>query len=112
MRMRAEKQDARTKLKPRSNIAPKNVNAHYRLARLYRSMGMTAQAKVEFDKASSLNKTEDDRLLKIMSTIPAGKDSSAGTEAVAGEVRRFERSPTSLHHRNSCSQKQIALSKK
>jgi hypothetical protein len=43
-------------------------------------MGMTAEAKVEFDKASSLNKVEDDRLLKIMSTIPAGKDSSAGTK--------------------------------
>ena len=41
-------------------------------------MGMTAEAKVEFDRANSLNKAEDDRLLKIMSTIPTGKNSSAG----------------------------------
>jgi hypothetical protein len=40
---------------------------------------MTTEAKLEFEKASSLNKAEDDRLLKIMSTIPAGKDSSSGT---------------------------------
>ena len=37
-------------------------------------MGMTAEAKVEFDKASSLNKAEDDRLLKVMSAIPTRKD--------------------------------------
>ena len=74
------KQDARTEFETAVKIAPTNVNAHYRLARLYRSMGMTAEAKVEFDKASSLNKAEDDRLLKIMSTIPAGKESSSGTK--------------------------------
>ena len=67
------KQDATTEFETAIKIAPTNVNAHYRLARLYRSMGMTAEAKAEFDKASSLNKAEDDRLLKVMSTIPAGK---------------------------------------
>jgi len=53
-------------------INPRDVNAHYRLARLYRSMGKTAEAKAEFDKAGSLNKAEDERLLKVMSTIPSG----------------------------------------
>ena len=33
-------------------------------------MGKAAEAKAEFDKASSLNKAEDERLLKVMSTIP------------------------------------------
>ena len=47
------------------------MNAHWRLGRLYRSMGMTVEAKAEFDKANSLNKAEDERLLKIMSTIPS-----------------------------------------
>ncbi|WP_348262269.1 tetratricopeptide repeat protein [Telmatobacter sp. DSM 110680] len=70
------KQDAKAEFETAVKLAPKNVNAHYRLARLYRSMGMTSQAKVEFDKASGLNKAEDDRLLKIMSTIPGGKDAS------------------------------------
>ena len=36
-------------------------------------MGRSAEAKAEFDKASSLNKAEDDRLLKVMSTIPGGE---------------------------------------
>ena len=75
-----QKEAARTQLETAIKLSPTNVNAHYRLARLYRSMGMTAEAKVEFDKASSLNKAEDDRLLKVMSTIPGGKDSSAGTK--------------------------------
>ena len=37
-------------------------------------MGKTAEAKAEFDKASSLNKAEDERLLKVMSTIPGRKE--------------------------------------
>ena len=74
-----QKEAARTQLETAIKLSPTNVNAHYRLARLYRSMGLTAQARVEFDKARGLNKAEDDRLLKIMSTIPAAKDSSAGT---------------------------------
>lgn len=73
------KEDARAQFETAIKLSPKNVNAHYRLARLYRSMGKTAEAKLEFDKASSLNKAEDEHLLKVMSTIPAGKDSSAGT---------------------------------
>jgi hypothetical protein len=36
-------------------------------------MGKAADAKAEFDKASSLNKAEDERLLKVMSTIPSDK---------------------------------------
>jgi tetratricopeptide (TPR) repeat protein len=54
-------------------INPRDVNAHYRLARLYRSMGKTAEAKAEFDQAGSLNKAEDERLLKVMSTIPSAQ---------------------------------------
>jgi len=75
-----QKQNAKNELEAAVKLAPKNVSAHYRLARLYRSMGMTAQAKVEFDKASSLNKAEDDRLLKVMSTLPAGKDAGAAKQ--------------------------------
>jgi tetratricopeptide (TPR) repeat protein len=67
------KEDARTQFETAIKLSPKNVNAHYRLARLYRSMGMTARAKEEFDKAGSLNKAEDERLLKVMSTLPASK---------------------------------------
>ncbi len=44
-------------------------------------MGQTAEAKAEFDKAGSLNKAEDERLLKIMSKIPANnQNQSAPTQ--------------------------------
>jgi tetratricopeptide (TPR) repeat protein len=65
------KQEAQAEFRTAIKLAPNDVNAHYRLGRLYRSMGMNAEAKGEFAKASSLNKAEDDRLLKIMSTIPS-----------------------------------------
>ncbi len=71
------KQDALAEFQAAIKIAPNDVNAHYRLGRLYHSMGMTSQAKAELDKASSLNKAEDDRLLKVMSTIPGGEKGSA-----------------------------------
>jgi tetratricopeptide (TPR) repeat protein len=74
------KQDAKSELEMAVKLAPKSVNAHYQLARLYRSMGMTAQAKVEFDKTSGLNKAEDERLLKIMSTVPSTKGAPGATK--------------------------------
>lgn len=74
------KQEAQAELESAVKLDPKNVNAHYRLARLYKSMGMTSRAKAEFDKTDGLNKAEDDRLLKIMSTMPAGKDASENSK--------------------------------
>jgi Flp pilus assembly protein TadD len=68
--------DAEAEFKAAIRLAPSDVNAHWRLGRLYRSMGRAADAKVEFDKAKGLNKAEDDRLLKVMSTIPAGEHPS------------------------------------
>lgn len=41
---------------------PDDVNVHWRLARLYRAMGRKEEAKLEFDKASTLNKKSDDDL--------------------------------------------------
>jgi tetratricopeptide (TPR) repeat protein len=76
------KQDALAEFQAAIKIAPNDVNAHYRLARLYRSMGKTAEAKAEFDKAASLNKAEDERLLKVMSTIPTRvQNAPASTDA-------------------------------
>lgn len=67
------KDEARKEFETAIKLAPDNVSAHYRLARLYRSMGMPAQAKAEFDKAGSLNKAQDEHLLKVMSAIPRSK---------------------------------------
>lgn len=71
------KEDAVGEFQTAIKLAPNNVNAHYRLGRLYRSMGQTAQAKAEFDKAGSLNKAEDERLLKVMSKIPVSSQTAA-----------------------------------
>jgi tetratricopeptide (TPR) repeat protein len=80
-------QDALAEFQTAIKIAPNDVNAHYRLARLYRSMGKTAEAKAEFDKAASLNKAEDDRLLKVMSTIPT-RDQNTNTRAGANAPKQ------------------------
>jgi tetratricopeptide (TPR) repeat protein len=45
-------------------LMPDNVNVHWRLAKLYRTMGKKDEAKAEFDKASSLNKQADEDLYK------------------------------------------------
>lgn len=47
-----------------AKLIPNDVNVHWRLARLYRQMGMKDEAKAEFEKASTLNKTADDDLYK------------------------------------------------
>ena len=67
------KQDALREFQMALKLTPNDVNVHWRLGRLYRTMGQTALAKAEFDKAGSLNKAADEKLLKIMSTIPANK---------------------------------------
>jgi len=45
-------------------LKPEDVNVHWRLGRLYRTMGKKEEAKVEFDKASNLNKAADEELYK------------------------------------------------
>jgi len=44
-----------------------DVNVHWRLGRLYRSMGRKVESKAEFDKASTLNKAADEALNKKIS---------------------------------------------
>ena len=64
-------QDALRELTLAAKLAPDDVNVHWRLGRLYRSMGKKDEAKVEFDKASTLNKAADEDLYK---KIAAGKN--------------------------------------
>lgn len=56
-----------------AKLAPDDANVHWRLGRLYRAMDRADEAKAEFAKTGDLNKAANDRLLKIMSTIPAKK---------------------------------------
>jgi tetratricopeptide (TPR) repeat protein len=56
--------DALRELNAAAKIIPNDVNVHWRLARLYRTLGKKEEAKAEFDKASTLNKAADDDLYK------------------------------------------------
>ncbi|MDR3739569.1 MAG: tetratricopeptide repeat protein [Terracidiphilus sp.] len=56
-----------------ARLSPDDANVHWRLGRLYRAMGHAEEAKAEFAKTGDLNKAANDRLLKIMSTLPAKK---------------------------------------
>jgi tetratricopeptide (TPR) repeat protein len=80
-----QNQDALKEFQTAAKLAPNDVNAHWRLGRLYRSMGKKALAEAEFDKAKNLNKAEDDRLLKVMSKIPAAKQEQNGTPTTPPE---------------------------
>ena len=57
-------EDALRELQAAAKLQDNDVNVHWRLARLYRSMGRKDEAKVEFDKASKLNKAADEDLYK------------------------------------------------
>jgi Flp pilus assembly protein TadD len=58
--------DALREMKEAARLAPEDVNVHWRLGRLYRSMGKKDEAKAEFDKASSINRAADDAVVNKM----------------------------------------------
>lgn len=62
--------DALNQFQIAARIDPSDVNVHWRMGGLYRSLGKTAEARAEFEKAKTLNKAADDRLLQVMSRIP------------------------------------------
>ena len=57
-------EEALRELAEAEKLNPNDVNVHWRLARLYRTMGKKDLAKSEFDKAGSLNKKADEDLYK------------------------------------------------
>jgi tetratricopeptide (TPR) repeat protein len=57
-------QDALRELALAEKLTPNDVNVHWRLGRLYRTLGRKDEAKAEFDQANVLNKQADDDLYK------------------------------------------------
>jgi len=51
-------------------IMPEDVNVHWRLGRLYRTMGKKEAAKAELDKASSITRSANQELYKKISGAP------------------------------------------
>jgi len=67
-------EDALRELTTAAKLMPEDVNVHWRLGRLYRSMGKMEEARAEFAKASNLNKAADDALFnKINKAHPQDK---------------------------------------
>jgi tetratricopeptide (TPR) repeat protein len=71
------REDALQELKIAAKLAPADVNVHWRLGRLFRSMGKTEEAKAEFDKASTLTKAVDEALINKMHNPHANPAPSA-----------------------------------
>lgn len=59
--------DALRELQVAARLAPNDTDVHWRLGRLYRKMGRMQEAKLEFNKASSLHKIENDAVIQKMS---------------------------------------------
>jgi tetratricopeptide (TPR) repeat protein len=53
------REDALREFQTAAKLNPNDVRPHWRLARLYKAMGKAQEAKVEFDKTSSLHKAEN-----------------------------------------------------
>lgn len=74
--------DALRQLTKAAQLTPDDVNVHWRLARLYRTMGRKDEAKVEFDKASKLNREADEALYKKIANGNARHAPQAAAPAV------------------------------
>jgi tetratricopeptide (TPR) repeat protein len=62
--------DALRELMTAVRLAPNDVNAHWRLGRLYKAMGKQQEAKTEFDKTKSITVAADTALINKIATPP------------------------------------------
>jgi tetratricopeptide (TPR) repeat protein len=76
------KEDALREFKAAAALTPDDVNVHMWLGRLYRSTGNASEAKIEFDKAKSLNRSTHDALITVMSEA-SEKDKMSSSETPA-----------------------------
>jgi tetratricopeptide (TPR) repeat protein len=77
----AQNEDALREFTLAEKLNPQDVNVHWRLGRLYRSMGKKEEAKAELDKASNLNKAVDEELYKKISGAHPRPPENATTPA-------------------------------
>jgi tetratricopeptide (TPR) repeat protein len=72
--------DALRELNQAAKLKPDDVNVHWRLGRLLRTMGRKQEAQLEFEKAKKLNKAADEDLYKKIANGAKRNNNSAGTE--------------------------------
>jgi Flp pilus assembly protein TadD len=58
-------------------LNPDDVDVHWRLGRLYHSMGKNAESKAELEKARAINHNRDKPLMNVLTTAPASSTPSA-----------------------------------
>jgi tetratricopeptide (TPR) repeat protein len=69
--------DAIRELREAARLIPEDANPHWRLARIYQSIGDKAQANLEFQKTKNLHKAENDT---IMSKLKAAQEKGKPTD--------------------------------
>ena len=72
--------DALRELKEAARLKPDDVNVHWRLGRLLRTMGKKEEAQLEFDTAKKLNKAADEELYKKIAN-GAKRNAPSGMQA-------------------------------
>jgi tetratricopeptide (TPR) repeat protein len=80
------REDALSEFKLAAKLNPSDVNAHWRLARLYQAMGRKDEAKLEFDKTSSLHKAENATIFEQLHKAQ-GKGGPEGASEATPENR-------------------------
>jgi tetratricopeptide (TPR) repeat protein len=75
-----QRQDAIREFKTAARLSPDDPNPHWRLARLYQSMGNKTEANLEFQKTSSLHKAANDTIFtKLKAAQEKGKPDDTPT---------------------------------
>jgi tetratricopeptide (TPR) repeat protein len=74
------KEEALREFKTAEQLVPTDVNVHWRLARLYQSMGKKAEAQAEFDKTSSLHKAANDTIFEKLHEAQAKGKAEASAD--------------------------------
>ncbi|HTV05751.1 MAG TPA: tetratricopeptide repeat protein [Acidobacteriaceae bacterium] len=77
-----QNEEALREFKAASRLSPDDVQVHWRLARLYQSMGRREEAKAEFAKTKNLNKTADETVLTKLGDERAKNKPGEATTAV------------------------------
>jgi tetratricopeptide (TPR) repeat protein len=72
------KPEALSQLELSERLNPQDADVHWRLGRLYRSMGKTAEAKAELDKVRTINQNQDKTLMNVLTTAPASSTPTVG----------------------------------
>jgi tetratricopeptide (TPR) repeat protein len=77
--------DALKEFKTAVRLSPEDINAHFRLARLYKSMGNKEMAKVEFDKTGSLTKAAE---ASVFSKLEEARTKGATEDSTKNSVEK------------------------